>query len=200
MRSLRSIEPNDQSKLLAAIAIKLALFAGELAAGIFSGSLALVADSLHSAALAVVYATALRLRRLSPGSRPAALKKAGQIALTLLTMGAVVVALGGERCSLPSYAIMLVVAALVLPASVACCALTWKIPEPQVHQRPSGIFFEPDVASAGAIILAAILVMFLDSQWPDFAAALVALVLIARNAVCLLAEEKRHRLQLARGV
>jgi len=200
VRSNGIIEPNDEVKLLAALAGKLVLFAGELIAGACSGSLALLADSLHCAALAAGYATALRLRRLPTRDRPAALQKAARIALVLATLGAGLVAVGAERSASPNYAIMVVVSALVLPASVTFCALTGKIRDPLVHEHPSWIIAEPDIASACAIVAASIIVMTLDSPWPDFAAALVVLLLIARNAVCLLAEAKRRRLQLARGV
>ena len=178
-------ENSNQKKLLwTVLGINFAFFLIEMTTGIISKSMGLVADSLDMLADSFVYGislfavggTLLRKKRIA--------KLAGYFQITLAIIGFVEVLrrfFGVEK--LPDFSTMIVVSILALIANGICLYILQKSKsKEEAHMRASMIFTSNDVIINLGVIMAGLLVNWLNSSKPDLIIGTIVFVLVIQGA------------------
>ncbi len=173
-----------QRKLLWTVLILNFLFFGlEMLFGIFSNSMGLVADSLDMLADSIVYALALFAVGGTIARKNNIAKFAGYFQILLAVIGFVEVVrrfIGVEK--MPDFQTMIVVSVLALIANVICLYLLQKGKSKEAHMQASMIFTSNDVIINSGVILAGLLVNWLNSGYPDLIIGAIVFIIVARGA------------------
>ena len=173
-----------QRKLLWTVLIINFLFFGlEMLFGIFSNSMGLVADSLDMLADSIVYALALFAVGGTIARKNNIAKFAGYFQILLAVIGFIEVVrrfIGVEK--MPDFQTMIVVSVLALIANVICLYLLQKGKSKEAHMQASMIFTSNDVIINSGVILAGLLVNWLNSGYPDLIIGTIVFVIVARGA------------------
>ena len=184
-------DASNRGPLMWALAINSTLFVGELAAGLLSGSMGLVADSLDMLADAFVYALSLaavggslvRKRRLAAWS--------GYLQGGLALLGlAEVVRRFVAPMGAPDVGSMIVVSLVALAANVATLLILRRTKRGEAHIEASWIFTSNDIMVNALVILAGLLVWWSSSQVPDLIAGGLIFLIVANGARRILALSK----------
>ncbi len=182
----------ERRALVIALAINAVFFCAEMAAGIFAGSMGLVADSLDMLADASVYAlsliavggSALRKRRLAAGS--------GYMQLALAFGGLIEVArrfITGETP--PDVFVMIVIATLALGGNVVTLLVLKRARSPEAHFQAAWIFTANDIKVNALVIVSAIVVSATNNAAPDLLAGAAIFFIVANGARRILAMARR---------
>ena len=178
----------NQSKLLwTVLIINFVFFVIEMSTGIISKSMGLVADSLDMLADSFVYGlslvavggTVLKKKRIA--------KYAGYFQITLATIGIVEVIrrfLGFE--ALPVFSTMIIVSIFALIANGVCLFLLQKSKSTEAHMRASMIFTSNDIIINLGVIVAGVLVHWLNSGLPDLMIGIIVFVLVIQGVLRIL--------------
>jgi hypothetical protein len=169
------------------LVINATFFLLELAAGLISGSMGLVADSLDMLADAFVYAISLYavggpVVRKKKVARAAGYFQAGLALLGFMEVTRRFLVAG----RMPDVATMIVVSGFALFANVYCLYLLWKTGSREAHMRASLIFTSNDVVINLGVIFAGLLVFWLDSGIPDLVIGGIVFVIVIRGAMKIL--------------
>jgi Co/Zn/Cd efflux system component len=180
---------NDvQSKLLwAVLVINFGFFLIEIVAGLFSGSMGLVADSLDMLADAFVYGLSLWAVGSTITRKKKVARLSGYFQLSLAFLGIFEVIrrfIGFEE--MPDYRIMIGVSILALIANAICLYLLQKSKSNEAHMKASMIFTSNDVIINAGIILAGFLVLFTQSKYPDLIVGAIVFFIVIRGSVRIL--------------
>jgi Co/Zn/Cd efflux system component len=177
-------EPAEQRKLLwTVLAINFGFFLIEMATGLISKSMGLVADSLDMLADAFVYAISL----FAVGGSMARKKKIArlggyfQIALALIGFVEVIRRFIGVE-EIPDFSTMIFVSILALIANGICLYLLQKSKSKEAHMQASTIFTSNDVVINLGVIIAGILVYWLDSIKPDLIIGTIVFAVVIQGA------------------
>lgn len=174
--------PAVRRALWAVLVINAAMFVVEMVAGLWAGSLGLVADSLDMLADAAVYAIALAAVGGALAAQRRSARASGWLQLILagLVLAEVVrrAVQGGDPQSLA----MLAVGCLALVANVSAVLLLAGHRRAGVHMRASWIFTMNDAIANAGVIVAGALVAVTGSQWPDLVAGAAISLLVASGA------------------
>lgn len=178
-------ENTNQKKLLwTVLAINFAFFMIEMSTGLISKSMGLVADSLDMLADSFVYGislfavggTIIRKKRIA--------KIAGYFQITLAIIGFIEVLrrfFGGEE--LPDFSTMIIVSVFALIANGVCLYILQKSKsKEEAHMKASMIFTSNDVIINFGVIVAGLLVNWLDSNKPDLIVGTIVFVLVIQGA------------------
>ena len=174
---------NNQRKLLFTVLVINFLFFGlEMLFGIFSNSMGLIADSLDMLADSIVYALALFAVGGTIVRKNNIAKFAGYFQIVLAVIGFVevvrrFVGLG----EMPDFKTMIIVSVLALMANVLCLYLLQKNKSKEAHMQASMIFTSNDVIINSGVIVAGLLVNWLDSGYPDLIIGAIVFVIVARG-------------------
>jgi Co/Zn/Cd efflux system component len=180
--------PNVQLKLLwTVLLINFGFFLIEIVAGLISGSMGLVADSLDMLADAVVYGLSLwavgsmvqRKRKVAAWS--------GYLQLLLALIGLVEVIrrfIGTEV--FPDYRTMIVVSGFAMLANTICLYLLQKSKSNEVHMKATMIFTSNDIIINAGVIVAGLLVLFTNSKYPDLVIGSLVFLIVFRGAIRIL--------------
>lgn len=175
---------NGQRKLLWTVLIINFLFFGlEMLFGIFSNSMGLIADSLDMLADSMVYALALFAVGGTISRKRNIAKFAGYFQILLAVIGFAEVVkrfIGTEK--MPDFQTMVVVSVLALVANVLCLYLLQKNKSKEAHMQASMIFTSNDVIINSGVIVAGLLVNWLNSGYPDLIIGAIVFVIVARGA------------------
>jgi Co/Zn/Cd efflux system component len=181
-------EQSNQRKLLwSVLAINFAFFIIELTTGLISKSMGLVADSLDMLADSFVYGMSLfavggtlaRKKRIS--------KLAGYFQIALAIMGFVEVIrrfIGIEE--MPNFSTMIIISFLALIANAFCLYLLQKSKSKEAHMQASMIFTSNDVIINLGVIIAGILVVWLNSNKPDLIVGAIVFLFVIQGAIRIL--------------
>ncbi len=176
----------ERSVLLTLLIINGAMFFAEIILGVLADSTGLIADSLDMLADAAVYGIAFYAvgRAASVKSRAARLSGWFQIALAGGVIFDIVrrFVVGSEPVSW----LMIGVGISALIANVACLGILAKHRKGEIHMRASWIFSKNDVIANLGVILAALLIHFTGSRWPDLVIGLIITVIVFRGGVAIL--------------
>ena len=164
------------------LAINLLLFAGEFGAGWWGDSSALQADSLDSLGDALVYALSLwviggTLRQRSK----AVFLKGGIQAL----FGIAVLVEVGRRAwfgAEPLAPVMAIAATVALIGNLVCFALLTRFRSDDMNMRSVWLCSRNDLVNNVGVIMAAVLVAWLDAGWPDLVIGTLVALLFLRTA------------------
>ena len=187
------IKDNEQKYVLYwLLAINSTMFLFEIGFGWVSQSTALIADSLDMLADAIVYAIALYAvgKSIKHKANAALISGYFQLALGILILLDIIRRLYG--ISEPHSWFMVSVGSVALVANVICLFIIRKQNSGEVHMRASWIFSANDVIANLGVIVAGILVMWLEKRWPDIVIGSVISILILRGAFRILSDAKQE--------
>ena len=178
----------DQRSLLwKVLIINAVFFIIEILAGLVSNSMGLVADSLDMLADAAVYGLSLfavggTLRRQK---QVAGLSGYFQLALAIAGFGEVVRRFLGYA-QLPNFKTMIIVSILALIANVVCLYLLQKSKSEEAHMKASLIFTSNDIIINLGVVIAGVLVLLLNSAYPDLIIGAIVFIIVTRGALSIL--------------
>jgi Co/Zn/Cd efflux system component len=176
-------EKLERKTLWAVLLINFGFFLIEITTGIISKSMGLIADSLDMLADSMVYGLALIAVGGSLILKKRVARFAGYLQIVLAATGFVEVVrrfLGFE--AMPHFQTMIVVSVLALIANIVCLYLLQRNRSNEAHMKASMIFTSNDIIINAGIIIAALLVYWLQSGYPDLIIGAVVFVIVARGA------------------
>ncbi len=169
------------------LGINAAFFALEMAFGLTSGSMGLVADSLDMLADASVYALSLLVVGAAVARKKRIARISGYLQLALAVVGFVEV---GRRFlgygEVPDFRTMIVVASLALVANLVCLWLIQRVRSAEAHMQASAIFTSNDIIVNGGVILSGVAVYLTASRWPDLVVGAIVFAVVLRGALRIL--------------
>ena len=175
---------NQRKLLLSVLAINFSFFIIEITTGLFSKSMGLVADSLDMLADSFVYGisifavggTLLRKKRIA--------RLAGYFQITLAIIGFIEVLrrfFGTEK--LPDFSTMIIVSVFALIGNAVCLYLLQKSKsKEEAHMKASMIFTSNDVIINLGVIIAGVLVSWLNSNKPDLIIGTIVFIVVILGA------------------
>ena len=174
----------DQRRVLrTALAINAVMFGVEFGAGLVAGSAALMADSVDMFGDAAVYGLSLyALARSDRWKAGAALAKA----VFMLLLGAAVavdIAIKLRSGVPPSSTLMLAVSVIALAANLLCFRLLWRFRSQDLNMASTFECSQNDIMANAGVFVAAILVAWLVSPWPDIVVGAIIAALFLRSAL-----------------
>ena len=181
--AIEALRDRQSSTLKTVLAINVVMFAVELAAGVVSGSTALLSDSLDNLGDALTYG--LSLYAVSKGARSktrvALFKGALIFTAALVVLGQVVykVAVPG----VPMFEVMGAISILALATNGTCLALLWKHRQEDINMNSVWECSRNDIASNIAVFIAAAGVWLTHAQWPDLLVGLALACLFLASAL-----------------
>ncbi len=166
-------DPRWRRVLWIALVINLAMFSGEIVAGVASGSRALQADALDFLGDAANYAISLGVAGLALGwrSRAALLKGATILGFGLYVLATTAFAAFGDR--VPQAETMGVVGLLALVANGAVALMLFRYRGGDANMRSVWICSRNDALGNLAVMAAALGVFGTGTAWPDLAVAAI---------------------------
>lgn len=169
------------------LAINFTFFVIEIASGLTSRSMGLVADSLDMLADAAVYGLSLGVVGAAVTHKKRVARWCGilQIALAILGLSEVVRRFWGFE-QMPEFGAMMWVSALALAANAVCLWLLHRTRSDDAHMRASIIFSANDVIINIGVIVAGGLVWMFGSSLPDLIVGIAIFAIVIRGAVRIL--------------
>lgn len=189
------IKNSSQKRILYwLLGINATMFLIEITIGILADSTALIADSLDMLADAIVYGIGI----YAVGQSILYKAKAAQISgYFQLLLGVIILIditrrlfLGSE----PISSLMIGMGFIALIANVACLVIIRNHKNDEVHMRASWIFSANDVIANMGVIIAGVLVVWLDSRVPDLVIGCIVSIVVLRGAWMILKDAKQEAL------
>ncbi|OKH14688.1 hypothetical protein NIES208_13505 [[Limnothrix rosea] IAM M-220] len=181
----------ERQTLLIVLGINAFMFVFELILGLVAESTGLIADSLDMLADACVYSISLYAIGRSNILKRRAAKFSG-IVQSVLAFFVIFEAIrrfifGSEPLSLW----IIAVGCLALIANSICLTLISKHKNGEVHMRASAIFSANDVIANIGVILSGVLVLLLDSRYPDLIIGLIIAAIVFRGGLKIIQEAQK---------
>lgn len=178
---------NDRKLLWQVFWINFMFFFIEMVFGWLSGSTGLMADSLDMLADSFIYALALFAVGGSITTKRKIAGTAGiiQIILAISGMTEVIRRFSGNE-SIPEFNTMIGISALALAGNALCLYLLNKSRNDEAHMRASKIFTSNDVIMNAGVIVAGLLVNWLQSPIPDLMIGAFVFILVFKGALSIL--------------
>ncbi|MEQ8414060.1 MAG: cation transporter [Imperialibacter sp.] len=183
-----AVDDTQQRKILWwVLGINFGFFVVEMATGLISRSMGLIADSLDMLADSIVYGLSLFAVGAVMSRKKKVAKISGylQMGLALLGFSEVLRRFFSES-ETPLFEWMIIVSVLALIGNLISLWLINKAKSDEAHMQASAIFTSNDIVVNGGVILAGVLVYFLDSKWPDLAIGGIVFTFVIRGAVRIL--------------
>ena len=183
----------DQRKVLwSVLIINLVFFILEMGYGLVSKSMGLVADSLDMLADSFVYAISLIAIGKSLAHKKTVAKIAGyfQIILALIGFGEVI-RRTIYNVEFPNYLTMIIISVLALVGNALCLYLLQKSKDKdEAHIKASLIFTSNDVVINLGVIVAGLMVYWLNSNMPDLIIGAIVFFIVSKGAIRILSLSK----------
>ena len=181
---------NDSSQrksLWIVLFINFLFFIIEMTTGIISKSMGLVADSLDMLADSIVYGLSL----IAVGGTILLKKRiasvAGYFQMSLAVLGFAEVLrrfIGVEQ--IPDFKMMIFISLFALLANIICLVILQRAKSNEAHMRASMIFTSNDIIINLGVILAGLLVLWLDSSMPDLIIGAIVFIIVVQGALRIL--------------
>jgi len=179
---IEALRDRQSSTLKTVLAINAVMFLVELTAGLISGSVSLLADSLDMLGDALVYGFSIYV--VARGARMkaiAALFKGGiMAAFGLFVLGQAVYKIVFPQ--VPVFEAIGAIGLLALAANSICFALLWRHRADDINMSSVWLCSRNDIVANVSVLFAAAGVWFTDSGWPDILVGLALAVLFLRSA------------------
>ena len=184
---LAANESKQRKILWWVLGINFGFFVVEMTTGWISNSMGLIADSLDMLADSIVYALSLFAIGGTIYRKKKVAKFSGyfQMGLALLGFSEVLRRFFSES-ETPLFQWMIIISVLALIGNLISLWLINKAKSEEAHMQASAIFTSNDIIVNGGVILAGVLVYFLDSKWPDLAIGGIVFAFVMRGAVRIL--------------
>lgn len=178
---------NQRRLLWYVLIINFSFFLIEMIFGVFSRSMGLVADSLDMLADSFVYMISLIVVGGSLIQKKRVAKIAGYFQILLAGIGFVEIV---RRVfwfnETPNYQIMIMVSVFALLANILSLVILQKSKSSEAHMKASMIFTSNDIIINTGVILAGILVYFLNTKIPDLVVGSIVFAIVIRGALRIL--------------
>ncbi|MDP2695023.1 MAG: cation transporter [Gallionella sp.] len=183
---IEALRARQSSTLKIVLAINAVMFLVELTAGLISGSVSLVADSLDMLGDALVYGFSLYVVARSERLKAiAALFKGGLMAmLGLFVLGQAVYRILFPY--VPAFEAIGVIGLLALAANSLCFFLLWRHRSDDINMSSVWLCSRNDVIANVSVLFAAAGVWYTHSGWPDILVGLALAILFLRSAIFVL--------------
>ncbi|MGM0381471.1 MAG: cation transporter [bacterium] len=169
--------------LWAVLVINFVFFIVEMTAGLLSGSMGLVGDSLDMFADSTVYGLSLLAIGKALSTKKLVARLAGYFQFILAILGfSEVLRRVLTDSEPPEFKTMIIVASLALVANVVCLYILQKSENREAHMKASMIFTSNDIIINGGVITAGILVNLLNSQIPDLVVGAIVFGVVIRGS------------------
>ena len=188
----QSHKTNQKKVLWSVLIINLVFFILEMSYALVSKSMGLIADSLDMLADSFVYAISLIAVGKSLIYKKAIAKIAGyfQIVLALIGLGEVIRRII-YPVEFPNYLTMIIISIFALIGNGICLYLLQKSRDKEeAHMKASLIFTSNDVVINLGVILAGILVYWLNSNMPDLIIGTIVFFIVSKGAFRILSLSK----------
>jgi cation diffusion facilitator family transporter len=174
--------------LVIVLVVNFSMFCVELVGGLLSGSTAVLADSLDMLGDSLVYGFSLFvLHRNSAWRARAALAKGGIMAA--FGLGVLLEAALRLRAGIPPIVpAMAALGTLALVSNAFCFSLLWRHRTDDINLRSTWLCSRNDLIANGAVLVAAVLVAWSGSLWPDLIVGGCIAALFLRTASSVLRE------------
>lgn len=182
------VDDTHQRKILWwVLGINFGFFVIEMTTGWISRSMGLVADSLDMLADSIVYGLSLFAVGAAISRKKKVAKVSGyfQMGLALLGFSEVLRRFFSES-ETPLFQWMIIVSLLALGGNLVSLWLINKVKSKEAHMQASAIFTSNDIIVNGGVILAGVLVYWLDSKWPDLIVGGIVFGFVMRGAIRIL--------------
>ncbi len=168
--------------------INAAMFVIELTAGLMSGSLSLVADSLDMLGDALVYGFSLYVvaRGARMKARAALLKGGIMAAFGVFVLGQAIYKIVFPQ--LPVFEAIGAIGLLALAANGVCFVMLWKHRAEDINMSSVWLCSRNDIIANIAVLFAAAGVWLTNSAWPDILVGLALAALFLKSALHVLRE------------
>lgn len=185
---LAALRQRQGRVLVAVLAINATMFCVEFGAGLLVGSTALLADSLDMLGDSLVYGFSLFVLQRSMAWRARAAVAKGFV-MVAFGLGVLLEAGLRLRAGVPPLApAMAAVGTLALAANALCFGLLWRHRADDVNLRSTWLCSRNDLVANGAVLVAAALVAWSGSLWPDLIVGVGVAALFLRTAGSVLRE------------
>jgi Co/Zn/Cd efflux system component len=177
------VDSGESKTLWIVLIINFSFFLIEMVAGVVSKSMGLVADSLDMLADSLVYGLALLAVGGTVGLKKKVAGFAGYFQIILAVLGFIEVIRrfsGFEK--MPDFQTMIYVSIAALLANIFCLYLLQQRKSKEVHMQASMIFTSNDIIINSGVIVAGLLVNWLDSAYPDLIIGGIVFIIVARGA------------------
>jgi len=184
-----SFSQNDNQKKLLwiVLSINFLFFLLEMTTGLISESMGLIADSLDMLADAFVYGISLLAVGGTLTRKKSIAKIAGYFQIILAIVGFIEVIRRFVMVeNVPEYSTMILVSILALIANGICLYLLHKSKSKEAHMQASMIFTSNDVIINFGVIIAGVLVNWLDSSMPDLIIGTIVFLIVIQGAIRIL--------------
>lgn len=189
---LEVLKLRQASTLKVVLGINVVMFAVEFLAGLLSGSVSLVADSLDMLGDALVYG--FSIFAVTRGQRTkafsAVLKGIIMAAFGLAVLGQVAYKIAVPY--VPAFDVIGVVGFAALAANGVCLLLLWRHRADDINMSSVWLCSRNDIIANGSVICAAVAVWVTDSAWPDLVVGAAIAALFLKSAVTVLVGSVRE--------
>ncbi len=187
-----SLEPEENQNLVKKILwwvliINFSFFIIETAAGFFSGSMGLIADSLDMLADSFVYGMSLFVVGKMSHKKKMVARISGFFQMFLAATGFAEVIrrfFGTEE--VPDFQTMVIISSMALIGNAVCLFLLQKSKNSEAHMQASMIFTSNDVLANLGVILAGGLVYLTGSKYPDLLIGTLVFILVGYGSTRIL--------------
>jgi cation diffusion facilitator family transporter len=185
---IEALRVRQSSTLKILLGINAVMFAVELTAGLMSGSLSLLADSLDMLGDALVYGFSIYVvaRGARMKARAALLKGIIMALFGLFVLGQAIYRLIFPH--VPVFEVIGVIGLLALAANTTCFALLWRHRSDDINMSSVWLCSRNDLIANVSVLFAAAGVWLTSSGWPDILVGLALAALFARSALSVLRE------------
>lgn len=183
---LEALRGRQSVTLKLVLGINAVMFVVELAAGLVSGSLSLLADSLDMLGDALVYGFSLYVvaRGATMKARAALFKGGIMAAFGVFVLGQAIYKILFPQ--LPVFEAIGAVGLLALAANGICFVLLWKHRAEDINMSSVWLCSRNDIIANVSVLFAAAGVWFTHSGWPDILVGLAIAALFLRSALFVL--------------
>ncbi|HIK16998.1 MAG TPA: cation transporter [Leptolyngbyaceae cyanobacterium M33_DOE_097] len=185
----------ERKTLRLLMAVNAAMFLIEITTGLLAHSTALLADALDMLADATVYGISLAAVGGSKQGKARAALMSGTFQITLAILVLVDVIRRFIWGSNPESFWMMGIGAIALLANIYCLLQISKHRRGEVHMRASWIFSRNDVIANLGVIIAGVLVWWLNSRLPDLVIGLLITGLVLRGGIDIIRDATGERSQ-----
>ena len=184
---LATDDSNQRKILWWILGINFSFFVVEMTTGWISNSMGLIADSLDMLADSIVYALSLFAVGTTIARKKKVAKVSGYFQMGLALLGfSEVLRRFFSVSETPLFQWMIIISALALIANLVSLWLINKAKSDEAHMQASAIFTSNDIIVNGGVILAGVLVFWLDSKLPDLIIGAIVFSFVIRGAIRIL--------------
>ncbi len=187
-----NINQHERRILVTVLILNGGMFFAEFGAGLLSHSTALLADSLDMLADALVYAIGLYALGRPPYWRNRAALVNGILQLTLGLGILVEVIFKLSRDVIPQFEVMGVFAIIALIVNTISFVLLTRFRDGDINLRATWICSRNDMIANVGVLIAAGLVAYTQTGWPDIIIGLIIAGIVVRSATNIISEAKNN--------